>query len=225
MFFIYGVSKQQQVTFVGCVKDLQEIPGSAIILQETQDHAEVHWVKWCRRFRRTLTDQAGLNHRFAAYFTNSAKLNRLLSGEGWKAACAGKSADFLRYHEDNTHLLEELIANARAEKAAGREMYSVAELLGDLRWGDTETERGGSRFKIASKFSSWYSRAVQMTSPDLVGFFGMQFCQADGLVWTEGRSWMDFAAENADALRWSEPWDELPDSDFSYSERTAGQTK
>jgi hypothetical protein len=225
MFYIYGVCKDQQITLVGCVKDLQAVPEGAIILQETPGHPEVHWVKWCRRFRRTLTDQAGLNHRFAAYFTNSSKLSRLLAGEDWKAACAAKNAEFLRFHEDNTPVLEELVANARAEKAAGREVYSAAEHLGDMRWGCTKTERGGSRFKIDSGFVAWYSRAAQMVAPDLVGFFRLRVCQADALVWTDGRNWTDFAAENADALRWSEPWDELPDSDFSYSGPTEGQTK
>lgn len=225
MSYIYGVSKEQLVRFVGCARDLQGVPEGAIILQETPDHAEFHWVKWCCRFRRTLTDQTGLNHPFAAYFTNSAKLNRLLSGEDWKATCAARNTAFLRFHEDNTHVLEDLISNARAEKAAGREVYSVAEHLGDIRWGNTETERGGSRFKIDSGFYAWYSRAAQMVAPDLVGLFTLRVCQADGLVWTDGRSWMDFAAENADALRWSEPWDELPDSDFSYSGRTEGPTR
>jgi hypothetical protein len=224
MFYIYGVSKKRQITFVGCARDLEQVPEGAIILQETPGSAEAHWVKWCRRFRRTLTDHAGLNHPFAAYFTNSAKLNRLLLGD-WKSAWATMNAEFVRFHGDNNHILDQLVANARAKKDEGREVYSVGALLGDLRWGNTETERGESRFKIDSVFFAWYSRAAQMVAPDLVGFFRLRFCQADGLIWTDGRSWMEFAAENAEALRWSEPWDELPDSDFSYPGRTEGQTR
>jgi hypothetical protein len=222
---IYGVVSQRSIVSVGCARELSQVPGDAIILQTVPDHGELHWVKWCRRFRRTLTDHAGLNHPFAAYFTNSSKLSRLLSEEDWKTACASKNAEFLRFHEANQHVLEEMLAGARAEKAAGRGVYSVDELLGDLRWGNTETERGESRFKIDSVFFAWYSRAAQMVAPDLVGFFRLRFCHADGLIWTDGRRWMEFAAENAEALRWSEPWDELPDSDFSYPGRTEGQTR
>ena len=39
---------------------------------------------------------------------------------------------------------------------------------------------------------------------------------ADALVWIDGRTWQQFASENAEEIRWSDPFDELPDSDWEY---------
>jgi hypothetical protein len=185
-------------------------------LQTVDDHPEVHWVKWSVRCRRTLTDKKAIDHPFAKYFKNPLRLRCVLGDEDFERLSADENARFLKFHQDNLHLLDWLVQAALAKKAEGRNEYSVGQLLGDARWGDTETDRGTDRFKINARWVSFYSRAVQMVEPRLVGFFRVRASVADGLVWMDGRTWQQFASEHADEIQWSDPFDELPDSDWEY---------
>lgn len=221
-YFIYGKIEHKNVgdvqmpvvTFVGCSKDSNCISPNHVLLQTVDEHPEANWVKWCVRLRRNLKDKTVLNHPLARHFKNQKKLQQMLNGEEYRQLCAEQNADFLDYHEKNPEVMEEIIAGARAEKAAGRTVYAVEECLTDVRWGNTTTEKT-DQFKINDRWTPWYSRAIQMTCPDLVGFFKMRPAVADGLVWTDGRTWQQFASENADKLQW-EPIEELPDSDWEW---------
>ena len=118
--------------------------------------------------------------------------------------------------EENPHLLDRLIDAAQEKKAEGRTEYSMDQLLGDHRWGDNEIDRGDERFKINGRWSSWYSRVVQMVASSLIGFFAIRSSTADALVWIDGRSWRQFALDHDEEIQWDEPFDQLPDSDWEY---------
>jgi hypothetical protein len=213
-FHIYGVLTGQDVTFIGCTKGA--IPPTAVRLQTVSDHPEANWVKWCLRFRRTLKDRRGIDHPLAEYFTNQARVKRLLGDEAITQSEAEKCKDFLAFHADNPEVLEDMVEQARAEKAAGRTVYAAEAHLSGVRWNkDIPTERGDEGFKINSIWSAWYSRLIQMVCPDLIGFFRLRNALADGLV-INGRSWRAFAKEHADELHY-ESFEALPDSDWEHN--------
>jgi hypothetical protein len=109
-----------------------------------------------------------------------------------------------------------LIRAALAKKAEGKTEYSMDQLLGDVRWGDTEIDRGDDRLKLNGTWSAWYSRIGQMVEPSLVGFFTVRASIPDDLVWIDGRSWIQFVAEHEDDIRWNDPFDRIPDKDWEY---------
>jgi hypothetical protein len=214
-YYIFAKIENQVVTFVGCSKTV-DIPADCILLQTVEDHPEAHWVKWSIRFRRTLKDRTALDHPYTKCFRNSSRLKRLLGNEEFDRLSAKENAGFLKYNEKNPHLLEQFLDSALEKKAAGREAFSAGELIGETRWGDTETDRGTDRFKINDKWVPWYSRLAQMLEPDLVGFFEIRDSIADGLVWTDDRTGQQFASKNSEKLKWSDPFDEIPDSDWEH---------
>jgi len=212
-FQIYGIVTRQEVTFIGCTKG--DIPPGAISLQTVSEHPEANWVKWCRRFRRTLKDRRGIEHPLAKYFTNQSKIKRLLGDETITRIEAQKCREFLAFHSDNPHVLADMIKQARAEKASGRTVYSADAHLSDVRWNlGLETEHADDTFKISAEWAAWYSRLIQMECPDLIGFFRVKTALADGLV-VEGRSWRSFAEEHADELRYS-LYEGVADGEWEY---------
>jgi hypothetical protein len=217
-FVIYGKLTESVVTFVGCARG-QAPPGS-VVLQTVTSHPEICWVKWSLRFRRTLKDPSkALANPLAAFFTNASRLKRLLGDEKAERLQRTTNAEFLDYHERNPQVLAEMLADAQGEKAAGRAVYSAGEHLGQVRWGGTSTDRGENfRFKINSVWGAWYSRAMQMEDPNLIGFFRMRESLADGLIWVDGRKWSDFAAEHRESLKWSEPFEDLSSEDWEFHE-------
>lgn len=216
LHYIFGRIEGGVVTFVGCTKSA-DLPEGSILLQEVQDHPEVHWVKWSMRFRRTLIDKRALDNPFAQYFKNPARLTRLLGDEDFARYAAAENASFLKFHEDNPLLMDDLVQAARAKQAERRTEYSLDQLLGEVRWSDTDIDRGTDRFKINGKWSAWYSRALQMVDSELVGFFTVRSSVADALVWIDGRTWHQFAVDHEE-IKWSDPFDDLPDSDWEYRE-------
>jgi hypothetical protein len=216
-YYIFARTKSQKIIFVGCSRTA-DIPKDSILLQTVEHHPDVCWVKWSVRFRRTLEDQKALTHPYAPYFKNSARTTRLLGDRNFADFAAKQSAEFLKFHRNNPDVIAELIQAALAEKAEGRKVYSMDQLLGDIRWGDTETDRGIDRFKINGRWSAWYSRAVQMIEPRLVGFFAVRWSAADALEWIDGRKWEQFATEHSGEIQWSDPFDDLPDADWEYTE-------
>ena len=203
------------VTFVGCVPEM-EVPKDSIVLQVVEHHPEFQWVKWSVRFRRTLKDNKPLDHPYAHYFKNPSRLRVLLGDQQFEHVGSEENVRFLKFHEKNPQLLQECLDAALTKKADGRTEYSMDQLLGEARWGDTEIDRGTDRVKINGRWSAWYSRALQMMEPRLVGFFYVRSSIADGLVWIDGRRWQQFASEHANEIQWKDPFDELPDSDWEY---------
>ena len=104
-------------------------------------------------------------------------------------------------------MLPAVIQGAMAKKKDGYTAYSIDQLVGEARWGDTEIDRGNDRVKINGKWSAWYSRALQMAEPRLIGFFVVRSSVADGLVWIDGRTWQQFASEHEDEINWKDPFD------------------
>jgi hypothetical protein len=213
-FHIYGVLTGQEVTFIGCTKGA--IPSTAVQLQTVSDHPEANWVKWCRRFRRTLKDRRGVDHPLAEYFTNQSRIKRLLGDETVTRSEAEKCNEFLAFHLKNPHVLADMMTEARAEKASGRTVYSADAHLSAVRWNlALDTEHQDDTFKINSVWAAWYSRLIQMVYPDLIGFFRLRHALADGLV-VDGRSWRAFAKEHADELHY-ESFESLPDSEWEHN--------
>lgn len=149
-------------------------------------------------------------------FQEFLEAEAFFGNEEFDRLSAEENAGFLKYNQKNPHLLEHFLDSALAKKADGREAFSAGDLIGETRWGDAETDRGTDRFKINDKWVPWYSRLAQMLEPDLVGLFEIRDSIADSLVWTDDRTWQQFASENAHKLRWRDPFDELPDSDWEY---------
>jgi hypothetical protein len=210
-FHIYGIVTEQEVTFIGCTKG--DVPAGSIRLQTVSEYPEANWVKWCRRFRRTLKDRRGVEHPLAEYFTNQARIKRLLGDTTRVEAEQCKS--FLAFHSRNPRVFADMIAQARAEKASGRTVYSVDAHLSEVRWNpDLDTEHADNTFKINAVWAAWYSRLIQMECTDLIGFFRVKTAVADGLVF-EGRKWRTFAEEHADELHY-ESFESLADSEWEY---------
>lgn len=215
VYHIYGRVESQVVTFVGCVKNA-DIPADSILLQSLDAHPEVHWVKWSIRFRRTLKDKKALTHRYAKYFTNPTPVMRLYEEKSFATVAKEQNDRFLQFHEDNSHVLQDLIHAALGKQGEGRRQYSLDQLLGEVRWSKTEIEQGTDRVKVNANLSPWYSRVLQMVEPQLIGFFAVKSSMADLLVWIDGRTWQQFASEHADTINWKNPFEELPDSDWEY---------
>ena len=214
-FHIYGIVTGQEVTFIGCTKG--DVPPGAIKLQTVSEHPEANWIKWCVRFRRTLKDRRGVDHPLAELFTNQSRLKRLLDVGAFMQVEAERCKAFLAFHSRNPHVLADMIAEARSEKAAGRAVYAVEAHLSNVRWNaELNTEHAGDTFKINSEWAAWYSRLIQMDCPDLIGFFRLKIALADGLI-LEGRSWRAFAAEHADELHYDE-FESLTDSEWEYND-------
>jgi hypothetical protein len=164
------------------------------------------------RFRRTIEDKTALNHPYSGYFKNTSRLTALLEDAEFRLRTAELNREFIKFHENNPDVLTALIDAALAKKKDGHAAYSVDQLLGDLRWGDMEVNRGDDRVKINANLSAWYSRAAQMVEPKLLGFFQVRAGMADGLVWINGRTWRQFASEHEDEVSWNDPFNQIPDS-------------
>jgi len=213
-FYIYGIVTGQEVTFIGCKQG--GVPAGAISLQTVSEHPKANWVKWCVRFRRTLTDRRGVEHPLAEMFTNPCRLKRLLDAEAVMRSEAEKCQEFLAFHARHPHVLADMMEQARAEKADGRNMYAIDAHISSVRWNsDLDKEDADDFFKIRNEWGAWYSRLIQMECPDLIGFFRLKPALADGLV-VDGRSWRDFAKEHADELHYDE-FESLADSEWEYN--------
>lgn len=208
-----GSSGAFEVVFIGCTTGA--IPDTAVLLQTVSDHPKANWVKWCVRFRRTLKDTTGLKHPLAEYFTNQSRVKRLLGDEAFTRSEAETCAEFLDFHGNNHEVFNDMVAQARAEKAAGRDVYAIEAHVSKVRWdSDTPTNREEGALKIDARWCAWYSRLIQMRCPDLIGFFRLKHSLADGLI-ENGRSWRDFAKEHADELRYA-PYEDLAESEWEY---------
>lgn len=78
---------------------------------------------------------------------------------------------FLRFHNENPHVYEKLVALARQVHRAGHKNYSIWALFARLRWHydfETECEKG---FKLCNDYTSRYSRMLMEKEPELAGFF------------------------------------------------------
>jgi hypothetical protein len=217
-YYIHGKVHNRIITLVGYTTSA-DIPGDTIILQEVERHPDVHVVKWSLRFADSLADKKILDHPFAGYFTNSARTKRLLKEEDFAKICAEENAKFLRFHQRRPELLEKFIETALSEKRSGRPRFSMRKLVGDIRWCDDEIEHDAERFKVDDRWSSWYSRVMQMLEPELLGFFKVRAgIVADSLVWIDDRTWNQFAEENKDTIRWTDPLLELLPLDSECAE-------
>jgi len=76
---------------------------------------------------------------------------------------------FRRFHEQNPHVMTELVAEARVLKRIGQDHYSVYALFQVLRWRHIRTT--GSDFKLNNNLQPFYARKMMDWYPDLRGFF------------------------------------------------------
>lgn len=212
---IYARTHDRVVAFVGCTKK-SEIPADAILLEIVEHYPRLAWVKWSMRFRHGLDDRAALADPHTKYYKNSAPLKRLLDDPDCANLAARQNTSFLKFHNRNPHVVHKLIEMALAKRNEGRNHFSMDHLLSEIRWSKAEIDRGADRPKVNARWSAWYSRAVQMLDSNLLGFFVVRPCFADGLVWTDGQSWKQFALEHEDQIQW-DPVDELADEEWEYN--------
>jgi len=76
---------------------------------------------------------------------------------------------FRAFHQQNPHVMKELVAEARALKRIGQDHYSVYALFQVLRWRHIRTT--GSDFKLNNNFQPAYARWIMKHYSDLAGFF------------------------------------------------------
>jgi hypothetical protein len=217
-YYIHGKVQKRVVTLVGYTTSA-DIPGDTIILKKVERNPEAHMVKWSLRFADSLADKKILDHPFAAYFTNSARTKRFLEEEDFDQICAEENAKFLKLHHRRPELFQTLLERALAEKHAGRTLFSIRKLFLDIRWCETEIERGAEQYKVDDTWGAWYSRLLQMMERNLVGFFRVRAgVVADALALADGSTWKQFAAENEGNIKWTDQSDELLSSDSEDSE-------
>jgi len=77
---------------------------------------------------------------------------------------------FEKFHSENPEIYEELIKQARALKAMGREKYGVKSLFEVIRWHRAMNTRGDD-FKLNNNHAPFYARRIMAREPDLDGFF------------------------------------------------------
>lgn len=79
-------------------------------------------------------------------------------------------ARFIKFHHENPHVYQQLLALALQWKAAGHDKCSMDLLINKLRWEIGITTRG-EQFQISNDFTSRYSRLLEANEPALAGFF------------------------------------------------------
>jgi len=117
-YYIFGKIQNQTVKFVGCIRTA-DIPADSILLQTVEHHPDAHWVKWSLRFHRTLTDKKAVTHSYARYFINPARLTRLFGDKDISQFAAEQNAEFLKFHQNNPHFMDERSHAARPRERLG----------------------------------------------------------------------------------------------------------
>lgn len=78
---------------------------------------------------------------------------------------------FLKFHEENPHVYQQLARLARQWKAAGHRKIGIATLFEVLRWETGLVTRDDEGYKLNNSYRSRYARMLMMNEPDLVDFF------------------------------------------------------
>jgi len=87
---------------------------------------------------------------------------------------------FIRFHNDNLHVYEELVMLARRAKRAGSTKLGIGMLFEVLRWRHT-LRTGGDDFKLNNNYRSYYARLIMAREPDLFGVFDLRKLHGRGL--------------------------------------------
>lgn len=77
---------------------------------------------------------------------------------------------FWRFHMNNPHVYEGLVALARQAKSMGIDHYGIAALYEVLRW-NRAIQTSGDAFKLNNDFRAHYARLIMEVEPDLADFF------------------------------------------------------
>lgn len=77
---------------------------------------------------------------------------------------------FEEFHALNPEIYEELVRQARALKAVGRERYGVKSLFEVIRWHRALTTSGDD-LKLNNNHAPFYARLIMARERDLEGFF------------------------------------------------------
>jgi len=77
---------------------------------------------------------------------------------------------FERFHRENPHVYDELVALTTQLKRAGARRVGMGMLFEVLRW-RTQLRTGGDEFKLNNNFRSYYARLIMWRRPELEGIF------------------------------------------------------
>lgn len=77
---------------------------------------------------------------------------------------------FEKYHRDNPHVLERLIAMTDQAVAKGHRCIGIKLLFEVLRW-ETMISTKGDEYKINNNYAPRYARLIEQVRPDLEGVF------------------------------------------------------
>lgn len=82
---------------------------------------------------------------------------------------------WLDYHEQNPHVLDQMIEIARELKQQyGFEKASISLITERLRWLTATKTKGDDPFGISQDYRSRYARLIMATCPDLKGMFNLR---------------------------------------------------
>jgi len=78
---------------------------------------------------------------------------------------------FVKFHQDNPRVYEQLVSMAREWKEAGNDKCSMKMLFEILRWQYGIRTRTGEQFALSNDFTSRYARLIAANEPDLSEMF------------------------------------------------------
>lgn len=87
---------------------------------------------------------------------------------------------FLRFHGENPHVYEQLLAMAQQAQQAGASKLGIGMMFEVLRWQAT-LRTGGDDFKLNNNYRSYYARLIVARNPSLEGVFEMRRLHGRGL--------------------------------------------
>lgn len=77
---------------------------------------------------------------------------------------------FLRFHQENPDVYDQLVAMARKAKVAGKTRIGIKRLWEAMRW-EMDLRAGSEEFALNNNFTSRYARLIMAEQPDLRGLF------------------------------------------------------
>lgn len=74
--------------------------------------------------------------------------------------------NFEQFHNDNPHVLNQLISMLDAAKLVGRRKVGMKQLFEVLRWNQSLSTKA-SDFKLNNNYTAYYTRLIDKSRPDL----------------------------------------------------------
>lgn len=86
---------------------------------------------------------------------------------------------FLKFHEENPEIYDELVKLARQAKTVGRKKMGMKAIWEIMRWERMIKTKDASGYKLNNDYTSRYSRLIMEKEKDLKDFFETRKLRAD----------------------------------------------